>query len=74
MRLSFEGFNYIFSYIYSDNDLESTTEQVIKQVNADMSLKASVFIGMDTRYGRVLIPNIYYVNLFQRCPFIFVCR
>ncbi|CAB3227680.1 unnamed protein product [Arctia plantaginis] len=34
----------------SDNDLESTTEQVIKQVNADMSLKASVFIGMDTRY------------------------
>lgn len=34
----------------SDNDLESTTEQVIKEVNADMSLKASVFIGMDTRY------------------------
>nr|QIJ96705.1 n-phosphoacetylglucosamine mutase [Glyphodes pyloalis] len=34
----------------SDNDLESTTEQVIKQVNADMALKASVFIGMDTRY------------------------
>nr|QBG82659.1 N-phosphoacetylglucosamine mutase [Heortia vitessoides] len=34
----------------SDNDLESTTEQIIKQVNADMSLKASVFIGMDTRY------------------------
>lgn len=34
----------------SDNDLESTTEQVIKEVNADMALKASVFIGMDTRY------------------------
>ncbi|KAM3960648.1 phosphoglucomutase 3-like protein nst [Aphomia sociella] len=34
----------------SDNDLEATTGQVIKQVNADMSLKASVFIGMDTRY------------------------
>ncbi|KAL0860987.1 hypothetical protein ABMA27_009516 [Loxostege sticticalis] len=34
----------------SDNDLESTTGQVIKQVGADMSLKASVFIGMDTRY------------------------
>ncbi|XP_068625415.1 phosphoacetylglucosamine mutase [Battus philenor] len=34
----------------SDNDLESTTEQVIKQVNADMALKASVYIGMDTRY------------------------
>ncbi|XP_059047823.1 phosphoacetylglucosamine mutase [Achroia grisella] len=34
----------------SDNDLESTTGQIIKQVNADMSLKASVFIGMDTRY------------------------
>ncbi|XP_041985319.1 phosphoacetylglucosamine mutase [Aricia agestis] len=34
----------------SDNDLESTTEQIIKEVNADMGLKASVFIGMDTRY------------------------
>ncbi|KAG6449073.1 hypothetical protein O3G_MSEX005870 [Manduca sexta] len=34
----------------SDNDLESTTAEIIKQVNADMSLKASVFIGMDTRY------------------------
>lgn len=34
----------------SDNELESTTGQVIKKVNADMSLKASVFIGMDTRY------------------------
>ncbi|CAF4810244.1 unnamed protein product [Pieris macdunnoughi] len=34
----------------SDNDLESTTEQIIKQVNADMALKASVYIGMDTRY------------------------
>lgn len=34
----------------SDNDLESTTGEIIKQVNADMSLKASVFIGMDTRY------------------------
>lgn len=34
----------------SDNELESTTGQVIKEVNADMSLKASVFIGMDTRY------------------------
>lgn len=34
----------------SDNDLESTTEQVIREVKADMSLKASVFIGMDTRY------------------------
>ncbi|KAL4708600.1 hypothetical protein ACJJTC_014208 [Scirpophaga incertulas] len=34
----------------SDNDLESTTAEVIKQVNADMSLKASVYIGMDTRY------------------------
>ncbi|XP_063834561.1 phosphoacetylglucosamine mutase [Ostrinia nubilalis] len=34
----------------SDNDLESTTGEVIKQVGADMSLKASVFIGMDTRY------------------------
>ncbi|CAH0401646.1 unnamed protein product [Chilo suppressalis] len=34
----------------SDNDLESTTAEVIKQVNADMALKASVFIGMDTRY------------------------
>ncbi|CAG5013922.1 unnamed protein product [Parnassius apollo] len=34
----------------SDNDLESTTAQVIKEVNADMSLKAAVFIGMDTRY------------------------
>ncbi|XP_013185087.2 phosphoacetylglucosamine mutase [Amyelois transitella] len=34
----------------SDNDLESTTVEIIKQVNADMSLKASVFIGMDTRY------------------------
>ncbi|CAH0721176.1 unnamed protein product, partial [Brenthis ino] len=34
----------------SDNDLESTTEQVIKEVNADMTLKVSVFIGMDTRY------------------------
>ncbi|KPJ03163.1 Phosphoacetylglucosamine mutase [Papilio xuthus] len=34
----------------SDNDLESTTEQIIKEVNADMALKASVFIGMDTRY------------------------
>ncbi|KAI5645642.1 phosphoglucomutase/phosphomannomutase, alpha/beta/alpha domain I domain-containing protein [Phthorimaea operculella] len=34
----------------SDNDLESTTEQIIKEVNADMTLKASVFIGMDTRY------------------------
>lgn len=34
----------------SDNELESTTGQVINEVNADMSLKASVFIGMDTRY------------------------
>ncbi|XP_073963609.1 phosphoglucomutase 3-like protein nst [Choristoneura fumiferana] len=34
----------------SDNDLESTTAEVIKEVNADMGLKASVFIGMDTRY------------------------
>ncbi|XP_048001432.1 phosphoacetylglucosamine mutase [Leguminivora glycinivorella] len=34
----------------SDNDLEATTVEVIKQVNADMGLKASVFIGMDTRY------------------------
>ncbi|CAD0205498.1 unnamed protein product [Chrysodeixis includens] len=34
----------------SDNDLESTTAEVIKEVNADMALKASVFIGMDTRY------------------------
>ncbi|XP_039760781.1 phosphoacetylglucosamine mutase [Pararge aegeria] len=34
----------------SDNDLESTTGEIIKEVNADMSLKASVFIGMDTRY------------------------
>ncbi|XP_049880653.1 phosphoacetylglucosamine mutase [Pectinophora gossypiella] len=34
----------------SDNDLESTTGQIIKEVNADMGLKASVFIGMDTRY------------------------
>ncbi|XP_072934714.1 phosphoacetylglucosamine mutase [Epargyreus clarus] len=34
----------------SDNDLESTTAQVIKEVNADMALKASVYIGMDTRY------------------------
>ncbi|XP_045488302.1 phosphoacetylglucosamine mutase [Pieris rapae] len=34
----------------SDNDLESTTAQIIKEVNADMALKASVYIGMDTRY------------------------
>ncbi|CAG9569247.1 unnamed protein product [Danaus chrysippus] len=34
----------------SDNDLESITGQIIKEVNADMSLKASVYIGMDTRY------------------------
>ncbi|XP_052744975.1 phosphoacetylglucosamine mutase [Bicyclus anynana] len=34
----------------SDNDLESTTGEIIKQVNADMALKASVYIGMDTRY------------------------
>ncbi|GBP55505.1 Phosphoacetylglucosamine mutase [Eumeta japonica] len=34
----------------SDNDLQSTTEQIVKQVNADMMLKASVYIGMDTRY------------------------
>nr|XP_034837207.1 phosphoacetylglucosamine mutase [Maniola hyperantus] len=34
----------------SDNDLESTTGEIIKQVNSDMQLKASVFIGMDTRY------------------------
>ncbi|XP_026323195.1 phosphoacetylglucosamine mutase [Hyposmocoma kahamanoa] len=34
----------------SDNDLETTTGEIIKQVNADMSLKAQVCIGMDTRY------------------------
>ncbi|XP_038219448.1 phosphoacetylglucosamine mutase [Zerene cesonia] len=34
----------------SDNDLESTTGEIIKEVNADMALKASVYIGMDTRY------------------------
>uniref|UniRef100_A0A2A4JC27 Phosphoacetylglucosamine mutase n=1 Tax=Heliothis virescens TaxID=7102 RepID=A0A2A4JC27_HELVI len=34
----------------SDNDLEATTVEIIKEVNADMALKASVFIGMDTRY------------------------
>ncbi|XP_047539705.1 phosphoacetylglucosamine mutase [Vanessa atalanta] len=34
----------------SDNDLESTTAEIIKQVNSDMTLKASVYIGMDTRY------------------------
>ncbi|KAH9643156.1 hypothetical protein HF086_010608, partial [Spodoptera exigua] len=34
----------------SDNDLEATTMEIIQEVQADMTLKASVFIGMDTRY------------------------
>lgn len=34
----------------SDNDLESTTVEIIKEVNSDMCLKANVYIGMDTRY------------------------
>lgn len=34
----------------SDNDLEATTMEIIQEVKADMTLKASVFIGMDTRY------------------------
>jgi hypothetical protein len=39
----------VITVVHSDNDLESTTADIIKEVNADMSLKASVFIGMDTR-------------------------
>lgn len=34
----------------SDNDLEATTAEIIKEVNANMTLKTSIFIGMDTRY------------------------
>ncbi|KAG7297440.1 hypothetical protein JYU34_019428, partial [Plutella xylostella] len=34
----------------SDTELEATTADVIRQVGADMALKASVYVGMDTRY------------------------
>ncbi|KAJ8715632.1 hypothetical protein PYW07_010114 [Mythimna separata] len=34
----------------SDNDLEKTVQEIIATEKADMALKASVFIGMDTRY------------------------
>ncbi|KPJ19152.1 Phosphoacetylglucosamine mutase [Papilio machaon] len=48
----------------SDNDLESTTEQIIKEVNADMALKASVFIGMDTRNTSII--KCYIIGYYEK--------
>lgn len=34
----------------SDNELEATTEEIVNRFKVDMTLKASVYVGMDTRY------------------------